>query len=78
MPDKFKALVLNILKDAGYALKKLENYTTEQQLLDAVEDVDALIIRSDVASARVMEPLRPFRGGIDSPPPPFFANAPKS
>merc|ERR1719265_3075120 len=39
----------------GYTLKKLEKYTDEQQLLDAVADVDAVIIRSDIASAKVMD-----------------------
>jgi len=43
------------LKDAGYTLKKLENYKEEQQLLDAVADADAVIIRSDIASAKVMD-----------------------
>jgi D-3-phosphoglycerate dehydrogenase len=45
----------NICKEAGYTLKKLEKYTEEQQLLDAVADVDAVIIRSDIASAKVMD-----------------------
>jgi len=43
------------LKEAGYTLKKLEKYTKEQQLLDAVADADAVIIRSDIASAKVMD-----------------------
>jgi len=43
------------LKATGYTLKKLEKYTDEQQLLDAVSDVDAVIIRSDIASAKVMD-----------------------
>jgi len=45
----------NTLKAAGYTLKKLEKYTDEQQLLDAIADVDAVIIRSDIASAKVMD-----------------------
>jgi len=45
----------NTCKEAGYTLKKLEKYTEEQQLLDAVADVDAVIIRSDIASAKVMD-----------------------
>jgi D-3-phosphoglycerate dehydrogenase len=45
----------NTCKAAGYTLKKLEKYTEEQQLLDAVADVDAVIIRSDIASAKVMD-----------------------
>jgi len=45
----------NTFTAAGYALKKLENYKEEQQLLDAIADVDAVIIRSDIASAKVMD-----------------------
>merc|ERR1719498_192152 len=45
----------NTCKEAGYTLKKLEKYSEEQQLLDAVADVDAVIIRSDIASAKVMD-----------------------
>merc|ERR1712100_128473 len=45
----------NICKEAGYTVKKLEKYTDEQQLLDAVADADAVIIRSDIASAKVMD-----------------------
>merc|ERR1719161_1108287 len=45
----------NTLRKAGYTLKKLEKYTDEQQLLDAMADVDAVIIRSDIASAKVMD-----------------------
>jgi len=43
------------LKTAGYTLKKLENYKDKQQLLDAVADADAMIIRSDIASPEVMD-----------------------
>merc|ERR1719498_281878 len=45
----------NTFKSAGYTMKKLENYKEEQQLLDAIADVDAVIIRSDIASAKVMD-----------------------
>jgi len=44
-----------VCKAAGYTLKKLENYKEEQELLDAMEGVDAMIIRSDLASAKVMD-----------------------
>lgn len=39
---------------AGYELALLEKYTDKQQLLDAVADVDALIIRSDKVDAEVL------------------------
>ncbi len=39
--------IREVLDKAGYELVLLEKYTEKQQLLDAVADVDALIIRSD-------------------------------
>ncbi len=39
---------------AGYELVLLEKYTSKQQLLDAVADVDAIIIRSDIVDAEVL------------------------
>ena len=39
---------------AGYELVLLEKYTSKQQLLEAVADVDAIIIRSDIVDAEVM------------------------
>merc|ERR1719408_1026322 len=45
----------NTFTAAGYTLQKLENYKEEQQLLDAIADADAVIIRSDIASAKVMD-----------------------
>lgn len=41
-------------KDAGYEVVKLEKYTTKEQLLEAVANVDAMIIRSDIADRDVM------------------------
>lgn len=43
-----------IAKEAGYAYQLLEKYTDKQQLLDAVKEADALIIRSDKVTADVM------------------------
>jgi len=40
---------------AGYKLKKLENYKSKDDLLAAVADVDALIIRSDIVDAAVLD-----------------------
>ncbi len=40
---------------AGYELALLEKYTEKQQLLDAVKDVDAIIIRSDKIDKEVIE-----------------------
>ena len=40
--------IREVVESAGYELALLEKYTDKQQLLDAVADADALIIRSDV------------------------------
>ena len=43
------------VEGAGHELALLEKYTETTQLLDAVKDADALIIRSDKATAEVFE-----------------------
>lgn len=47
--------IRNIIESAGYELALLEGYTEKTQLLEAVKDVDAMIIRSDKATAEVIE-----------------------
>ncbi len=42
------------IEGAGHELVLLEKYTEKAQLLDAVKDVDAMIIRSDKADAEVL------------------------
>ena len=46
--------IRKILDAAGYELVLLEKYTEKQQLLDAVADVVAIIIRSDIVDAEVI------------------------
>ncbi|MBN2725161.1 MAG: 3-phosphoglycerate dehydrogenase [Deltaproteobacteria bacterium] len=43
-----------IFNTAGYELIKLENYTDPKELIQAVRNVDAMIIRSDKANADVI------------------------
>ena len=43
------------IEEAGNEVVLLEKYTEKQQLLDAVKDADAMIIRSDKADAEVLE-----------------------
>lgn len=43
------------IEGAGNKLVLLEKYTEKAQLLDAVKDVDAMIIRSDKADAEVLD-----------------------
>jgi len=40
---------------AGYTLKRLENYKSKDELLAAVADVDAMIIRSDIVDQAVLD-----------------------
>ncbi len=55
----FSAVAVKGIKEvtdaAGYELVLLEKYTEKAQLLDAVKDVDALIIRSDKVDAEVLD-----------------------
>lgn len=44
-----------IFEKIGYELVLLEKYTDKQQLLDAVADCDAMIIRSDKATKEVID-----------------------
>mgnify|MGYP002854769791 CR=1 FL=1 len=46
---------------AGHELALLEKYTGKQQLLDAVKDADALIIRSDKVDAEVLDAARQLK-----------------
>ncbi len=46
--------MVEILEGAGHTVARLEKYTEKSQLLDAVADVDALIVRSDKVTAEVM------------------------
>ena len=47
--------IKSILEAANYEVALLEKYTDRAQLLDAVRDADALIVRSDKITAEVME-----------------------
>ena len=46
--------IRNVVDAAGYRLALLEGYTNPQALRDAVADVDAMIVRSDLVSADVL------------------------
>lgn len=43
------------IEDAGFTLALLEKYTDRQQLLDAVKDANAIIIRSDIIDKEVFD-----------------------
>lgn len=47
--------IRQVIDEAGYELQLLEKYTDRQQLLNAVADVDALIIRSDKVDTQLFD-----------------------
>ena len=53
--------IREVVEKAGYELVLLEKYTSKQQLLDAVADAEAIIIRSDVVDAEVLDAAKKLR-----------------
>lgn len=49
------AAIRKVVEDAGYTLALLEKYTAKEDLLKAVADVDALIVRSDIVDREVLD-----------------------
>lgn len=47
--------IKQVLDEAGYELVLLEKYTSQSDFINAVKDVDAVIIRSDIASKEVLD-----------------------
>ena len=53
--------IRGIIEGAGFELALLEKYTDKAQLLEAVADADALIIRSDKVTAEVIDAAKKLR-----------------
>lgn len=53
--------IREVVEKAGYTLALLEKYTDKQQLLDAVADADALIVRSDIVDAEVLDAAKQLK-----------------
>lgn len=49
------------VENAGFELALLEKYTSKAELLDAVKDVDAIIIRSDIIDAEVLDAAKQLK-----------------
>jgi len=47
--------ITEILAKAGYEVRRLEKYTSKSELLDAVNDVHGLIVRSDIVDRQVID-----------------------
>lgn len=53
--------IRKVIDEAGYELALLEKYTSKEELLKAVADVDALIIRSDKVDAEVLDAAKQLK-----------------
>lgn len=53
--------IRQIVEKAGYKLMLLEKYTSKQQLKDAVADVDALIVRSDIVDNEIFDAAKQLK-----------------
>ena len=53
--------IVGIIKGAGYEPVVLESYKAKADLLKAVADVDAMIIRSDIVDAEVLETAKSLK-----------------
>jgi D-3-phosphoglycerate dehydrogenase len=53
--------IRDILEQAGHELILLEKYKEKEELLTAVADVDAMIVRSDKVTAEVVEAAKQLK-----------------
>ena len=53
--------IKEVVENAGYEFALLEKYTEKKELLDAVADADALIIRSDKVDAEVLDAAKQLK-----------------
>ena len=53
--------IRKVIADAGFELALLEKYTEKKQLLDAISDANAVIIRSDIIDAEVLDAAKALK-----------------
>jgi D-3-phosphoglycerate dehydrogenase len=53
--------IREVTEAAGYTLALLENYKNKSELLEAVSDADALIVRSDMVTAEVLDAAKQLK-----------------
>jgi len=53
--------IRNVIEAAGYELALLEKYTDKKQLLEAISDANAVIIRSDIIDAEVLDAAKSLK-----------------
>jgi D-3-phosphoglycerate dehydrogenase / 2-oxoglutarate reductase len=54
-------LIREVVESAGHQLALLENYKNVSELLTAVSDADAMIVRSDLVTAEVLDAAKKLR-----------------
>ncbi len=54
-------LIREVVESAGHELALLENYKNVSELLEAVSDADAMIVRSDLVTAQVLDAAKKLR-----------------
>ena len=53
--------IRKIIEDADFELVLLEKYTTQSDFMNAIADVDAVIIRSDIANKEVIDAAKKLK-----------------
>ncbi|HAQ19809.1 MAG TPA: 3-phosphoglycerate dehydrogenase [Prolixibacteraceae bacterium] len=53
--------MVGILEQAGYQVQRLEKYASKAELLDAVKDVNAMIVRSDIVDREVLDAAKELK-----------------
>ncbi len=53
--------IREVMEAAGYQLALLENYKDKSELLSAVSDVDAMIVRSDLVTSEVLDAAKKLK-----------------
>ena len=53
--------IREVTEAAGYELALLENYKNNSELLTAVSDADAMIVRSDMVTAEVLDAAKKLK-----------------
>lgn len=53
--------IRNVIAEAGFELALLEKYTEKKQLMDAISDANAVIIRSDIIDAEVLNAAKALK-----------------
>jgi D-3-phosphoglycerate dehydrogenase len=53
--------IREIVQNAGFGFKLLEKYTGKEQLIEAISDVEAVIVRSDLLDEQVIQAARKLK-----------------